>query len=66
MDSIATFLTENWKIILTALIAVVGGGFIWKYVSQKLSGSGSISNQSGAKAGGDIVGRDKITPTDKK
>ena len=64
MDSAATFFSENWEIILTAVITVIGGGIFLKWRSHRQTGSSSYSDQRNAHAKGDIVGRDKVVGRD--
>lgn len=61
MAGITGFISNHWIEILAAVAALVGGGIVWRWISHRQSGSSSYSDQSGSIAGGDIVGRDKIT-----
>ena len=61
MQDVATFLSEHWKAISALIVAIVGGGFVWRWRVHRQSGSSSYSDQRNAQAGGDVVGRDKIT-----
>lgn len=52
---------DFWNFFGGLITGVVGGGFItlkWTK-SQKAEGRGNVVDQSGSKAKGDIVGRDK-------
>ena len=55
------FLRENWAAILAAVGALIAGGVIVRMVRARSGRDSTITNQSGATAQGDIVGRDKIT-----
>ena len=51
-----------WSFLSGLVSGGLGGALLtlkYKNSSKKASGSGSIADQSNAKAGGDIVGRDK-------
>ena len=61
MHDLMTFLSEHWKAILAAIAAVAGAGIVFRFRIQRQSGSSSSSDQRRAKAGGDIIGRDKTT-----
>jgi hypothetical protein len=60
-------LREYASEILSFLAGLAGGGSAGSLITLRLtkktsaSGHGSISDQSGARAGGDVIGRDKIT-----
>jgi hypothetical protein len=60
---LSTYASEIWSFILGALGGGAAGSLItFKYTrTTKSSGSGNASDQSGVSAGGDVVGRDKIT-----
>lgn len=52
---------DFWNFVGGLITGVVGGGLIalkWTK-SQKAEGRGNVVDQSGSKASGDIVGRDK-------
>jgi hypothetical protein len=57
------YASEIWSFI----VGLVGGGAAGSLITLKLtrhtaaSGHGSAADQSGARAGADVVGRDKIT-----
>lgn len=62
MELISTYLSE----IVAAIIGAIGGAAISvpitiRVQSRKSSGESTQSNQKNARAGGDIVGRDKTT-----
>ncbi|MDR6821026.1 hypothetical protein ELG72_33350 (plasmid) [Rhizobium leguminosarum] len=59
------FITAHFSEIVSLVIGLIGGGTIGSLVTfkivggQKASSGGSNVNQSGSKAGGDIVGGNK-------
>jgi hypothetical protein len=56
------FVTDNLAAILSFLAGLGGGSLITLYFCRnRVHGSGSIVDQSDARAGGDIVGGDKKT-----
>jgi len=55
------FFSDHWKEITAFVAAIVGGGIVWRWRLHRQSGSSSYSDQRNSKAGGDIVGRDKIS-----
>lgn len=61
MQEVIALISENWKIILVSVVAAVGGGLVIRWRIQRHSGSSSYADQRNASAGGDIVGRDKIS-----
>jgi hypothetical protein len=66
------FITSHFSEIISLIAGVVGGGTIasvvtFKIVSgQNASHGGRNINQSGSKAGGDIVGGNKSTGSNKR
>jgi hypothetical protein len=60
-DFIALHSAEIWTFLTGLLGGGAAGSLITYRVTQtnRASGGGTVSDQSGAKAGGDIVGRDK-------
>ena len=62
------FLSEHFSEILTFLGGLATGGASGSLLTlhikreKRVSGRGSMVDQSGAAAGGDIVGRDKVSP----
>jgi hypothetical protein len=52
------FVTSNWKAIAAIIAAVVASGIVVRVQSNKQAGRTRV-DQRGAKAGGDMVGRDK-------
>jgi len=58
LQPIVEFLTSNWKAISAVILAVVASGIAIRFQSNKQAGRTRV-DQRGAKAGGDIVGRDK-------
>ena len=59
---------EIWSFLGGLISGGVGGSLLTFRLTRtnKVSGSGSVADQSGAKAGGDIVGRDKNTTGEHK
>jgi putative exporter of polyketide antibiotics len=64
MEQLTTFIADHWEPLLAAAVAVIGGGVAWRWRSHRQSGSSSFSDQRNARAGGDVVGRDKIVGRD--
>ncbi|WP_425228550.1 hypothetical protein [Sphingomonas sp.] len=52
------FISKHWKEIAAVIAALVAGGHAIRFVSTRLSGSSNNVNQRGARAKGDMVGRD--------
>jgi hypothetical protein len=61
MEAVTSFLSQHWQVILAAVIAIIGGGLVLRWRTHRQSGSSSYADQSNATAGGDVVGRDKVT-----
>jgi hypothetical protein len=61
MDAVLKFLSDHWVYTVGAVVAAIAGGLTIKFISHKQSGSSSRVDQRNAQAGGDIVGRDKIS-----
>lgn len=60
------FLTAHASEILSAVLGFLGGALVSipitvRITKGNMSGSSSKANLSGAKAGGDVVGRDKTS-----
>lgn len=55
------FIRQHWTAIAAAVAAVVGAGLVMKLMWTRSGRDTTIVSQKGAKAKGDIVGRDKIT-----
>ncbi len=64
MDFFANHVKDVGTFLGGVLTGALGGSLITLRFMRKNSvkGGGSISDQSGARAGGDIVGRDKTMP----
>lgn len=60
----AAFIAENWPTLLAAVVALIGGGLAWRWHSHRQNGSSAFADQRNAQAGGDIVGRDKVSNRD--
>ena len=62
---VTEFLTAHFSEIVSLLIGLIGGGTIGSLITFKVIGGQSVSdggsnvNQSGSKAGGDIIGGNK-------
>jgi hypothetical protein len=54
------FIKDHWPEFVLGILTLLGAGIVIKKRSNRQSGSSSYTNQSGAHAKGDIVGRDKI------
>jgi hypothetical protein len=67
--AVMAWLTENWSQIASFICGLAGGSLLTvtiQYVRNRNRtqvGSGSMVDQSGARAGGDVIGRDKETTT---
>jgi hypothetical protein len=66
VDQLADFLGAHGSEILSAVLGMLGGALISipitvKVTRNAMSGKSTQSNQRGARAGGDMVGRDKIS-----
>jgi hypothetical protein len=65
----AQFLSQHFSEILSFIGGLVTGGAGGSLLTlrikreNRVSGHGTMTNQSGASAGGDIVGRDKVSST---
>lgn len=55
------FIQQHWLQILGGLAALVAGGLAIRFLWARSGRDTTIVNQKGARAKGDIVGRDKIT-----
>jgi hypothetical protein len=57
------FLLEHWKDIATFLAGGLTGSFLtFRFTGKNnVRGRGSVTDQSGASAGGDVVGGNKTT-----
>lgn len=64
MDGSAAFIAEHWEALLAAAVAIIGGGVAWRWRSHRQADNSSFSDQRNARAGGDLVGRDKIIGRD--
>jgi putative exporter of polyketide antibiotics len=64
MNDLTAFISEHWEVTVAAVLAAVCGGLVLRYRSHRQTGSSSFSDQRGAEAGGDVVGRDKVTRID--
>jgi hypothetical protein len=66
------FLSQHLSEILGLLAALVAGGVGGSLITlritrqNRVSGSGSVADQAGASAGGDIVGRDKTVSGERR
>jgi hypothetical protein len=62
------FLSEHFSEIVSFIGGLatggVGGSLLTLHIKRetRVTGGGTMTDQSGASAGGDIVGRDKVTP----
>lgn len=61
MEAVTSFLSQHWEVILAAIVAIIGGGVVLRWRSHRQGGSSSYADQRNATAGGDVVGRDKVT-----
>ena len=61
MQELGKFISEHWTAIAAALVAIIGGGLVFRFRSNRQSGRSNYVDQRNANAGGDIVGRDKVT-----
>jgi len=51
---------DYWGEVISFVVGLAGGSFItWQFKKVTASGSARVTDQSGAKAGGDIVGGDQ-------
>ncbi|MBK9003919.1 MAG: hypothetical protein IPM67_10715 [Sphingomonadales bacterium] len=60
------FLASHLSEIVSAVLGFIGGALVSipitvRITKGNMSGSSSSANMSGVKAGGDVVGRDKIS-----
>jgi hypothetical protein len=59
--------SEIWTFIAGLVAGGIGGSLITLRITrQRVSGRGSITDQSGSAAGGDIVGRDKTVSSERR
>lgn len=56
-------ITQHWSQIVSFLAGLAGGSFLTLHIKreQRAKGQAVISDQRRSQAGGDIVGRDKVT-----
>jgi hypothetical protein len=64
-DFLHQYVSEIWSFLAGLSGGAVGGSLITLRISRhkRVSGRGSMTDQSGSSAGGDIVGRDKTAGT---
>jgi hypothetical protein len=61
MEVVIQFVSEHLAAVIAAVLAVIAGGLVIRFRSHRQSGRSNSVDQRNAKAGGDVVGRDKIT-----
>ena len=66
MNEMMAFVAEHSEALLAAAVAIIGGGVAWRWRSHRQAGNSSFSDQRNARAGGDLVGRDKIIGRDNR